>query len=86
MKMDEKHLKVVILSHLYQSEIYFIRNEPEMNKRYLDIMLLERNPFQVEHQFLFELKIQQEKRRWKRRSSPYSLCSCPPPSTVYRAT
>ena len=61
MKMDEKHLKVVILTLLYQSEIYFIRSEPEMNRCYPDIMLLERNPFQVEHQFLFELKYSKKK-------------------------
>ena len=68
MKMDEKHLKAVILTLLYQSELYFIRSEPEINNRYPDIMLLERNPFQVEHQFLFELKFSKKKegeRGWK---------------------
>ncbi len=56
MKMDEKHIKTVILTLLYQSTIYFIKSEPEVNNRYPDIMLLERNPFKVNHQFLFELK------------------------------
>jgi hypothetical protein len=61
MKMDEKHIKAVILTLLYQSEIYFIRSEPEVNNRYPDIMLLERNPFKVEYQFLFELKYSKKK-------------------------
>ena len=61
MNMDEKHIKAVILTLLYQSEVYFIRSEPEVNNRYPDIMLLERNPFKVEHQFLFELKFSKKK-------------------------
>jgi hypothetical protein len=61
MNMDEKHLKAVILTLLYQSEVYFIRSEPEVNNRYPDIMLLERNPFKVDHQFLFELKFSKKK-------------------------
>ena len=46
----------LILTLLYQSEVYFIRNEAEVNKRYPDILLLERNPVEVRYQFLFELK------------------------------
>ncbi|MCI5158799.1 MAG: hypothetical protein D3906_10250 [Candidatus Electrothrix sp. AUS1_2] len=61
MKMDEKHLKAVILTLLYQSERYFIRSEPEINNRYPDIMLLERNPFQVEHQFKQKLMLSKKK-------------------------
>ena len=56
MKMDEKHIKAVILTLLYQSEVYFIQSEPEINNRYPDILLLERNPVKVAYQFLFELK------------------------------
>lgn len=68
MKMDEKYLKAVILTLFYQSELYFIRSEPEINNRYPDIMLLERNPFQVEHQFLFELKFSKKKEGEKGRN------------------
>ena len=56
MRMDEKHIKAVVLTLLYQSEVYFIRSEAEMNNRYPDILLLERNPIEVRYQFLFELK------------------------------
>uniref|UniRef100_UPI004056F1AA AAA family ATPase n=1 Tax=Candidatus Electrothrix sp. TaxID=2170559 RepID=UPI004056F1AA len=61
MRMDEKHIKAVILTLLYQSEIYFIRSEAEVNNRYPDILLLERSPFEVPNQFLFELKFCKKK-------------------------
>jgi hypothetical protein len=55
---------------LYQSEIYFIRSEAEVNKRYPDILLLERSPFEVPNQFLFELKYCKKKdgeQGWQRK-------------------
>ncbi|WP_446008418.1 AAA family ATPase [Candidatus Electrothrix sp.] len=61
MRMDEKHIKAVILTLLYQSEIYFIRSEAEVNNRYPDILLLERSLFEVPNQFLFELKFCKKK-------------------------
>ena len=61
MNMDEKHIKAVILTLLYQSDVYFIESEPEINNRYPDILLLERNPFKVNYQFLFELKYSKKK-------------------------
>ena len=61
MRMDEKHIKAVILTLLYQSEVYFIRSEAEVNNRYPDILLLERNPIEVRYQFLFELKYSKKK-------------------------
>uniref|UniRef100_UPI00405693B0 AAA family ATPase n=1 Tax=Candidatus Electrothrix sp. TaxID=2170559 RepID=UPI00405693B0 len=61
MRMDEKHIKAVILTLLYQSEVYFIQSEPEVNNRYPDILLLERNPIEVQYQFLFELKYSKKK-------------------------
>ncbi|MCI5148942.1 MAG: AAA family ATPase [Candidatus Electrothrix sp. MAN1_4] len=56
MKMDEKHIKAIILTLLYQSKAFYIKSEPEMNKHYPDILLLERNPIRVNHQILLELK------------------------------
>ena len=54
--MDEKHIKVLLLTLLYQTQIYFIQSEREINRKYTDIMLFERSPIQVEHQHLIELK------------------------------
>jgi hypothetical protein len=61
MRMDEKHIKAVILTLLYQSEVYFIRSEAEVNNRYPDILLLERNPVEIRYQFFFELKYSKKK-------------------------
>jgi hypothetical protein len=55
-KLDEKHIKTLLLTLLYQSQVYFIRSEPEINQRYPDVLLLERSPYQVKHQHLIELK------------------------------
>ncbi|HRJ51396.1 MAG TPA: AAA family ATPase [Candidatus Thiothrix moscowensis] len=56
MQMDEKHIKTLLLTLLYQSSVYFIQSEREMNHKYPDILLLERSPFAVKHQHLIELK------------------------------
>lgn len=54
--MDEKHVKTLALTLLYQSSVYFIQSEREMNHKYPDILLLERSPYEVEYQHLIELK------------------------------
>lgn len=54
--MDEKHIKVLLLTLLYQSPVYFIQSEREVNRKYPDILLLERSPYAVDHQHLIELK------------------------------
>lgn len=56
MKMDEKHIKTLLLTLLYQSSVYFIQSEREMGHKYPDILLMERSPFAVKHQYLIELK------------------------------
>jgi len=53
---DEEHIKSILLTLLYQSSVYFIQSEREMSRRYPDVMLLERSPFEVNHQHLIELK------------------------------
>ncbi|QTR45736.1 AAA family ATPase [Thiothrix litoralis] len=54
--LDEEHIKTILLALLYQSPAYFILSEREMDKKYPDILLLERNPYQVNFQHLIELK------------------------------
>ena len=56
LRMDEKHIKTLLLTLLYQFPVYFIQSEREMNRRYPDILLLERSPYAVNHQHLIELK------------------------------
>ncbi len=55
-QMDEKHIKVLLLTLLYQTQIYFVQSEREMNRKYPDILLLERKPLNIPHQHLIELK------------------------------
>lgn len=55
-KLDEKHIKILLLTLLYQFPIYFIQSEREMDKKYPDVLLVERSPFAVKHQHLIELK------------------------------
>lgn len=55
-KLDEKHIKTLLLTLLYQFPVYFIHSEREMDKKYPDVLLLERSPFAVKHQHLIELK------------------------------
>lgn len=54
--LDEEHIKTILLALLYQSPAYFIQSEREMNRKYPDILLLERSPYNVSHQHLIELK------------------------------
>ena len=54
--MDEKHIKTILLTLLYQSPAYFIQSEREIDRKYPDVMLLERSPYKVKHQHLIELK------------------------------
>ncbi|MBJ6608821.1 MAG: AAA family ATPase [Candidatus Thiothrix moscowensis] len=55
-KLDEKHIKTLLLTLLYQFPVYFIHSEREMDRQYPDVLLLERSPFAVNHQHLIELK------------------------------
>jgi len=59
----EKHLQTLILTVLNISDFYFIKSETEINKHYPDIMLLQRSPFEVNYQYLFELKFSKKKDR-----------------------
>ncbi len=54
--LDEEHIKTILLALLYQSPAYFILSEREMDKKYPDVLLLERSPYKVNFQHLIELK------------------------------
>lgn len=65
MNFDEKHIKMLIVTLLYQSDSYFVQSEPEVNQKYPDILLLERSPFVVKHEHLIELKFCKQSERKK---------------------
>lgn len=64
-KLDEKQFKTLLLTLLYQSAVYFIKSEPEINQRYPDVLLLKRSPYEVKHQHLIELKYCKKSERTK---------------------
>jgi hypothetical protein len=53
---DEKHLKAIMASYLSLSSSYMMRSEFESERKYIDVLLLKRPPFEMPHQFAFELK------------------------------
>ncbi len=60
-KFDEKHIKMILMSYLFSSQLYFIKSEPEFEQQYVDLLLLRRPPFPAPHQFAFELKYLKKK-------------------------
>ncbi|AGX88544.1 AAA family ATPase [Candidatus Symbiobacter mobilis] len=56
MRMDEKHLKVILITLLFQTSVWYLQSEPEVNRRYPDILLRERSPYTLAGQHLIELK------------------------------
>lgn len=52
----EKHFQTLVLTVLNIADFYYIKSEQEYSKKYPDIMLLERKPFKVDYQYMFELK------------------------------
>lgn len=55
-KLDEKHVKSIIVALLHTSNVYFVRSEYPVGGGYVDLLLLNRNKTRVAYQFAFELK------------------------------
>lgn len=55
-KFDEKYIKALFVGFASLSKLYFIKSEPEIERKYPDIMFLYRPPFYPKYQFLFEIK------------------------------
>jgi hypothetical protein len=55
-KFDEKYIKALFVGFASLSKLYFIKSEPEIEKKYPDVLFLHRPPFFPKYQFLFELK------------------------------
>ncbi len=66
MQFSEKHLKMVIFTLLNLNKTYYIKSEYETQKKYVDILLLERNPFKVNFQYALELKYLPKEKAEKR--------------------
>ena len=56
MPFNEHTIKSILVSYLHTSQLYFIQSEAEFDRKYVDLLLLKREPFPAPHQFAFELK------------------------------
>ena len=54
--MNEKDLKYLIISYLHLSPEFYIKSEHEVERKYNDILLRRRKPFDMPHNYLIELK------------------------------
>ena len=55
-KFDEKYIKLLLFAYISMTKSYFIKSEPETNKKYPDLLFLRTNRFRPKYQHLFELK------------------------------
>ena len=55
-KFDEKYIKLIMLSYLMLSRVYYVKSEYEIKDGYLDIALLERSGVEPKYEAVIELK------------------------------
>ncbi len=55
-RFDEKYVKLIVISYLYITQLYYIKSEYESKQKFVDLLLLRRPPFQAPYQFAIELK------------------------------
>ncbi len=60
-QFSESSLKSIFVSYLHASQLYLIHSEPEYDQKYVDLLLLRRQPFPAPYQFAFELKYLKQK-------------------------
>ncbi len=53
---DEKYVKSIFCAYLALGRSYYLDSEREVSQKYTDILLLERPPYEVPQNYLFELK------------------------------
>ena len=60
---EEKHVKSIIMALAVQTDTFFINSERESTGGYTDILFLEKPPFELDHQYVMELKYLKKKNR-----------------------
>ncbi len=55
-KFDEKYIKLLLVVLISLTKSYFIKSEPETNKKYPDLLFLRTNRFRPKYEHLFEIK------------------------------
>ncbi|MDX2245280.1 MAG: AAA family ATPase [Bacteroidia bacterium] len=61
LQFNETSLKMMLMSYLHPSQLFYLRSEHESGRGYVDLILLRRPPLPVPHQFAFELKYLKKK-------------------------
>ncbi len=60
-RFDEKYVKLVMLTYLMLSKIYYVKSEYEVENGYLDILLLQRSGIPVDYEAILEVKYLKKK-------------------------
>ena len=55
-KFDEKYVKLIFITYIMMSDLYFVHSEEEVNYGYKDITCIGRDVYGVQNHFIFELK------------------------------
>lgn len=55
-KFNEKYVKLIMLSYLMLSKVYYVKSEYEVEDGYIDIALFERSGLSLEYEALIEVK------------------------------
>lgn len=53
---SEKHIKTLFITLFYISGIYIVDSEPETERKYMDVLLIENKHYVIPHNYLFKLK------------------------------
>ena len=56
LNFDEKYIKLLLIAYISLTKSYFIKSEPETNKKYPDLLFTRTNRFRPKYEHLFELK------------------------------
>lgn len=56
MKLDEKHVKAIFVSFVALAQSWFVKSEFETQRKYIDLLILRRKPYNVPYQFAIEFK------------------------------
>ncbi len=70
---DEKYVKLVMLTYLMLSKIYYVKSEYEVENGYIDILLLQRSGIQIDYEAMFEVKYLKKKEYEDNKSGKQTL-------------
>lgn len=60
-RFDEKYIKVLFVGFANLANLYYVKSEPEVGQKYVDVLFLYRPPHFPKYQFVFEIKYLKKK-------------------------